>query len=136
MAPVIALLLIDCLFLAHVFYCARQLPARVASHFQFGGEADGWLSRRAYLTIMAFMGPGLSLVWIALVWALRDHPARLVFQHVAWAGGLLMGFLFGIHMLVVKANQLAAPRLPMNLFWSYFAVLQLGLIVWLLTWPK
>jgi hypothetical protein len=136
MIQILSLLLMDCAFVAHLVVSARPLPDRIASHFQPGGQADGWVSRRAYLAIMTLMGPGLSLVWMGLVLALRNHPARFVGQHAAWAGCLVLGFIFGIHILTVKANQAAARQLPMNLFWGLFGTFQLGLIVWLLTWPK
>jgi hypothetical protein len=133
MSGVVSLLFLDCAFIAHLFFSARRLPEHVASHFQFDGQADHWVSRRAYLAIVACVGPGLSLAWVAIAFALRNAPARLLGQHLAWAGCLLLGFIFGVHLLTMKANLTDPARLPMKLFWGLFGLLQIGLVVWVLT---
>jgi hypothetical protein len=130
MIPTASLLLLDCAFIVHLYFFGRQLPERVASHFQFGGQADAWVNRRTYLALMAFMGPGLSLASIAFVFALRNTPARLLGEHVVWAGCLLLAFIFGVHWLTIQANRRVPPELPMKPFWVLLGMLQIGLALW------
>ena len=136
MIQVISLLVLDFAFVGHLFFSARHLPERMASHFQSSGKADGWISRRSYLTIIVFLGPGLSLLSVAAVFALRNTPVRLVGQHLAWAGCLILAFIFGIHWITVQANRREPPELPMKVFWGLFASLQIGLLLWVCLWPK
>jgi hypothetical protein len=130
------LLLLDVAFILHLFASARALPDKVASHFQFNGEADGWISRKTYVAIMVAMGPGLSLIWLGLIFTFRNPPLQALIKHIGWAGCLLLAFIFGAHWLTVKANQAPDSKLRMPFFWCSFFVLQIGLLIWVVTWPK
>jgi Protein of unknown function (DUF1648) len=130
------LLLLDGVFIVHLLLSARRLPDRIASHFLASGVADGWLSRRVYLTIFAVMGPGLSIIYLGLLRAFPNPPMHALMQHVAWGGCLMLAFIFGVHLLTVKANCMAAGKLSMPRFWSLLGALQLGILIWVLTFPS
>ncbi len=130
------LLLLDGVLILHLLLSARRLPEKIASHFLTSGEADGWLSRRTYLAIFAAMGPGLSMVWLVLLHALPNPPVHALMQHVAWAGCMVLAFIFGVHLLTVKANRTGNGKLSLPWFWSLLGTLQVGMLVWVLTFPS
>jgi len=130
------LLLLNVAFILHLVVSARRLPDTVAAHFLPNGVADGWLRRRTYLTIVTAIGPGVSLVWLGLVFFFPNPPLNALMEHIAWAGCLLLAFVFGVHCLTVKANRAPDAKLPMPFFWSFLVVLQLGMVVWAVTWPN
>jgi hypothetical protein len=136
MSALVSLLVLNVAFVAHLILSARRLPDPVASHFTFDGRADGWLRRRVYLAIVATIGPGLSVVSPVIVLALRNNQARLLAEHLAWVGCLLLGFIFGLHRLTVHANRTEPARLSMRQFWGLFAALAVGMIAWVLTFPN
>jgi hypothetical protein len=57
-------------------------------------------------------------------------------QHIAWAGCLMVAFIFGIHVLTVKANRMGAEKLAMPWFWGLLATLALGFVIWVFTFPS
>lgn len=136
MIGVLSLIFLDCALLGHLFLFAHELPERVASHFQFNGNADQWISRRAYVAIMAVIGPGLSGATLAFAFTLRNAAARSLGFHLAWAGCLLVGFIFGIHLLTIRANLATPARMPMGMFWALLGAFQIGMVVWVLAIPK
>lgn len=128
----VLLLLLNGVFIAHLIVSSRRLPERIATHFQFGGQADGWLGRRTYLVVMALVGPGLSILWPLISLALRNTPADFMGRRLVWVGCLLLGFVFGAHCHTVQANRRVPPELPMKHFWALFGMFQIGPVLWLL----
>ena len=82
--------------------------------------------------MMALMGPGLSILWPLISLALRNTPADFMGRRLVWVGCLLLGFVFGVHCLMVQANRRVPPELPMKHFWALFGAFQIGLVLWLL----
>src|SRR5436305_13166641 len=74
----ILLLALYAVFAGSLIYAAGELPERVATHFDFRGEANGWMSKEADLLLMAALGVGLPLFLIGICYATRFFPARLV----------------------------------------------------------
>src|SRR5688572_18882254 len=57
-------------FLADAAWFSRQLPPRVATHFDFHGQADGWMTRadyRKFTIVVGIATPLLVLGVFALV---------------------------------------------------------------------
>ena len=57
---VVALSVACVAYLAALITSSGLLPERVASHFNFEGQADSWTSRPVYLALMAVWGLGIS----------------------------------------------------------------------------
>lgn len=76
--PVVALLA-SCLgFLWYLASSSAELPDRVATHFGFGGEPNGWMSRQGTVTFMAGMGIGLPLFLLGVASLVRVLSASLI----------------------------------------------------------
>jgi hypothetical protein len=108
--PLVLLALLYCGFFAYLVFSAGQLPPRVASHFDIRGQADQWMSRRAYLWLMSILvlvAP-LLLPGIALVAGKGD--AHFV-HHAVWFACLIVGLFFAMHVRVVAANRETPAKL-------------------------
>jgi len=129
---IILLLALYAVFAGSLIYAAGELPDRVATHFDFRGNPDGWMSKQADLLLMGVLGVGLPLFMMGMCYATRFLPARLVnipnreywlaperrrqtSAYVAaqsiWLACVMLAFMTVVHLLVVFANQQSSPRL-------------------------
>jgi serine/threonine-protein kinase len=111
----------------------------VATHFDGGLLANGWMQRSEYLAFSLTFSAVLPLVIVAIVgWLPRLFPASVnlpnrdywlapersaaTFETVAvWAillGALLSIFMAGVHWLILQANAVVPPQLPAKPFWT------------------
>lgn len=135
--PILFLLLVAAA-LAQALWQHDRLPARVATHFDLAGRADGWMSRdnqtKAHLGLVLFIAvmlEGLARLSPRLPDGLvnlphRDYwlaPERRAATH-AWIAGLfrligcvLMAFFLALFHLVYRANLHGAqmPTAPAGL---------------------
>jgi hypothetical protein len=109
-----------------------QLPERVATHFNAAGVADGWSSRRSYLTltiinlaVLSLLFPGLHLLvrilpprWINLprrdYWFApqREHYTRArLGELILWVGLPMLATVSGLNHLALRANLTGTPEL-------------------------
>ena len=116
---------------------SAALPVVVAAHFARGGAADGFMPRDAYLTLMLGVGIGLPLFVALLSGIVRPLPAQWINlpERKYWLDPerraetiatlerqgmrlalLLAAYLCFVHRLVVLANSVRPPRLPMPAF--------------------
>jgi len=138
-----SLLLLNCAFLGHVIHSRDELPDRVASHFRFDLQADGWVSRRTYLILMAALGLGFSFVFVAIAFAMRRAQVPFMPGHLVWFGCVFLGLLFAIHVLIVRANR-NEPAMLSKMLWALLAAFQIAIVLWVATiishdrwaWPK
>lgn len=138
------LLLIDCAFLAYVLKTRDQLPDRVASHFRFDLQPDGWLSRQAYLIFIIGSATGLSLLLLVLSFVLRGGNTDFMATHLIRFDCMFVCLFAGIHALVVQANRNSAARRLSKMFWVLLAGFQTMIVLWVITivthtrwgWPK
>lgn len=151
----LVLLGLSCLaFLACVLLTANALPERVATHFNLDGRANGWMSRSAHLQFMAGFGLALPLFIAGVCFALRFAPdssiniphrdfwlaperraatCQYLFGQSLWLACLNVAFITGVHLLVVRANQLVPPHLPLTPVLVWAGCLIVGLVFWALT---
>ena len=136
---------------AFLFWTSRSLPPVVASHFGFGGRADGFMPRGGYVASMIGLVLFLPL-FVTYLPALLDRggarwnlphreywlaPERraesvaFVLGHGAWLAGALALFLAYTHVLVVRANALTPPVLSTGGMIAGLAALVGVLAVWL-----
>lgn len=152
--PVVALLALCLGFLWYLAASSAELPDRVATHFDFGGKANGWMSRQATVTFMGAMGVGLPLLLVSMASLVRVLPpsminiprrdywlaperrsqtAMLLFRHMLWLACLIVCFMGGIHYTLVRANQTVPPHMPSGLIWPMVAGFLVAIGVWIIT---
>ena len=131
--PFIVLTLACIGFLLYLFLSASLLPERVATHFAGSGQPNGWMSRSGHLLFTRLFGLGLPLFTVGLCYAIRFFPVGRIslprrehwlapgrreetfaylFRHSLWMASLEVGFVAGIHYLVVQANRAHPVNLP------------------------
>jgi hypothetical protein len=136
---------------ANIYATSAQLPARVASHFNAAGLANGFMPRGDYLLFMLFLTLGVPLlVVLATVVVPRVAPSMLkvpardywlaperreeTFATLAASGfvtaSIIAAFLIAVHALVVSANRRTPQQLDNGLLWALVAVLIVSLLTW------
>jgi uncharacterized membrane protein len=127
-----------------------QLPLRVASHFDFQGNANGWMDRTLFLVMMVLVGllmPGMALLLTVLLrwvpdsqinlpnreyWLSPERRAETIAEiprRFLWLSCWTLVFLLGIHVFVVDANQ----QDPMHLssaIWIWLAIYLVSIAIW------
>lgn len=138
-------------FLASVVYVTPRLPDRVASHFGWSGEANGWMSRSEYAGVMLAVGFGLPLFLVVLCRATevlppsmvniphkeywltperRAQTARWIGRYALWLGAMMALFVTGLNLLTLQANNAVPPRLSNGLVLSLAGLLLVGVAGW------
>ena len=154
MAPFLALLACAALF---VLASTRYLPPVVASHFGAAGQANGFMPRSAYVLVMlvvsvlaplfitvvplrAFRRPDVrinlpnSQYWLAAerCEATLDYLSRQVVRFAS----MLTLFLCYVQWLVVVANRVVPPKLPMQLLVVGLVVYLASTLIWLVAFRR
>ncbi|MGQ0553143.1 MAG: DUF1648 domain-containing protein [Planctomycetota bacterium] len=119
------LLALMLLFGAQAAYYYPQMPERMATHFDFSGQADGYMSRSALIWVTAFtalmsggMMFGIALLlkrlpdslinmpnkdyW--LVPARRDESLDAMTGSLLWIGSATMGLMLVVFQSIYRAN--------------------------------
>lgn len=145
--------LASALFVTSLVYAAGQLPERLATHFDWSGHPNGWMSREAYLALMAGVGFGFSLLLMSLCWATcflpasmvnlphreywlaperREETARYFGWHSLWLGAAAMGFITGVNLLTVAANRQPSAHLSNPAVFCLAGAFVLATALWVL----
>jgi hypothetical protein len=118
---------------AQAVYYFPQLPARVATHFNFSGHADGWGARGSFVGTMVVLTTIFAAGSIAGAYVLSRTAAGVVGRYVAWIGIATVLMMTAISNLSFRAN-LSSPQAmgaaPLYVMLAYFAAL--GVVVFLL----
>jgi hypothetical protein len=130
---------------------SRQLPERVASHFNAEEMPDGWVLRDSYLWSMAGMAVGMAAFLVGIFYSIRFFPPSLInlphrdywlapdrrretlefmFCAGVWLAIFEVVFLFAVHLLVVAANASRPVSLSSSI-WLLVAGFLLATIGWL-----
>ncbi len=138
-------------FGALLWFSSRDLPARVATHFDSEGRANGWMSRGGYLAFSCLLPLALGVIlsftarltrhlptrWASLpnreywfVPARRAESSLLLSRWMAGLSCLLLGFFAHLHLLTVTANQTWPAALPAGPFIAVLIGFFLALSVW------
>jgi signal transduction histidine kinase len=139
-------------FLILLALSAGFLPPHVASHFNFYGDADGWMARETMLLLMGAVGAGLPLFIVASVFLTqflpnsvinlpnRDYwlsPERRASTHrwllssAQWMACLIVLLMMALHVLVVCANRQPRPHLFSPAAYALLGFFVLAEFTWL-----
>ncbi len=117
-------------FFVEIFKWYPRLPEHVATHFDWAGHPNGWMSRAAHLKILIALGLGAPVFIAAICYATRFIPAAFVnipnreywlaperraqtstklFRHGILLAAIMTAFITGVHLLIVGANLAVRP---------------------------
>lgn len=150
-SPRLVLGLLWILFAALLGATAGYWPERVATHFNFEGQPNGWMSRRANLIAYSALAYGLPIAVYGIFCLTRVLPVGLVNlprreywlaperreetlrelqRQSLWLGCLMVLFAAGLYAMTLEANQHDPAQLaPQYVLWhlgGFFA----GLVIW------
>jgi hypothetical protein len=129
-----------------------DLPVQLAVHFRSDGTADRWATREHYrsLIFVLLVSAPLILVWImaglprltkgkgqipyAAYWFADEHrkaTSHFLLQHACWLGSLTAAAIYGLHILITRANTTNPPSLATNDLFTMVFVYLIGLAWWL-----
>lgn len=141
------------IYLLGLALSAPKLPERMASHFGISGTANDWMSREAYLVLMAAAGLGMTALFSLISWTMRTAPASAMnlphkeywlaperraatgdelVRRFVWFASMTLMFLLVVHLLVVQANNSEPARLS-NAIWVWLAVFLAFTVVWIVS---
>jgi serine/threonine-protein kinase len=142
-APVLIAALLLVLAAAQSAYDYGHLPDPMASHFDAGGQPDGWSSRSAFFTVYLGVVAFTQVIMLGLALLLdrlpdrmlslpnRDHwlmPERraatfaYIQRQMAWSAAAVMLFLLSSLQLVIRANLPGGGRLATGWLWLLLAL--------------
>lgn len=144
------LLLVACVA-GFTLLTGQGMPAVVASHFDAGGTANGFMPRPVYLVVMLAVTLLPAFMVLVTSAALGKPGARINLPHRDYHlaperreetlaalraglrrfGVLLLCFLGYAHWLVVLANRRQPPQLSGTWFMAGLAIFLLSTMVWL-----
>jgi uncharacterized membrane protein len=151
--PVFVLSMLYLCFICCVILSDAQLPDRMATHFDFNGQPDGWASRSSYMLFIMSFGTGLTLFMVFVGFAIRFAPNKLislqnreyglaperraetmayVFRQMLWFSCWWDCFVIGVHLSVIDANNRVPVQLPDWKIYGLVAIFLAGLSVWIL----
>jgi TRAP-type C4-dicarboxylate transport system permease small subunit len=135
-----------------IIYTTRYLPDSVATHFAADNQANGWMSRNGYLLFVLAFLIGISAFvsfavgtlprklphwtnvpnrdyWLAP--ARREESLRYLSAHGKRLGCLIVMMMLGMHYVILKANSVQPPALPISSFSAILLGFALALIWWI-----
>ncbi|MDB6125790.1 MAG: hypothetical protein JWQ71_4783 [Pedosphaera sp.] len=132
--PAMLLALLYFGFAMYVLWTIPQLPLRVATHFGLSGQPNNWMSKSEYLRFMGIFGFIFPFSIVGICFLVRFLPAsafnmprrdywlspehrgetfRYFLHQSLWFACMAVGFLAGLHCLLVQANHVSGGRLPL-----------------------
>lgn len=108
----------------------NEMPERVASHFGFSLEADGWMSRRWYVRLLAGLGlvAGVGIPLVVSYAALQEGNPQL--QRMAvWLIPMMTSLFWGLHELTVEANRSEPAKMPQAV-WGLMGLFFVAINLW------
>ena len=135
-----------------VIYTTRYLPDTVATHFGANHQANGWMGRNGYLLFMLGFMIGISTFVSFVVGTLprkfpqwtnvpnrdywlsaeqREESLNYLNAHGKRLGCLIVMMMLALHYIILKANHVQPPTLPVSTFSSVLFSFVLALIWWI-----
>ena len=148
----VALLCLMVFAAVFIVYTTQYLPDPVATNFGGENRAHAWMSRHDYLLFMLAFTVGLSTFvsfcvsalprkfpqwtnvpnrdyWLAP--ARREESLRYLSAHGKRLGCLIVMMMLGMHYVILKANHIQPPMLPLSIFTSVIFGFSLALVWWI-----
>ena len=119
-------------FLGFVAFSHSRWPQTVATHFDFSGRPNRWMSRSSLLLSLLIFGTAFPLFVVALCWLTRFVPVNNIkiphrdywlssqrspetfgylFAHSWWFACAALCFVLGLYHQLLRANQTTPPPL-------------------------
>ncbi|MFT3868906.1 MAG: DUF1648 domain-containing protein [Nibricoccus sp.] len=132
---------------------ASNLPARVASHFDAAGRANGWMDNSSYLLFIAILGGVFPLVVPAICYCTRFLPDEMhnipnrahwlaperrdathayLFRHSLWLASASLCFVTAVHLAVVQANRPGTAHLQPTVIVPVLVGFVTAVIIWII----
>ncbi len=149
----VALILLTVFAAVFVVYTSRYLPDRVATHFGADNQVNGWMSRDFYLLFTLSFMIGISTFVSFVVGTLprkfpqwtnvpnrdywlsaerRDESLRYLNAHGKRLGCLIVMMMLGMHYVILKANHMRPPMLPLTTFSPILVGFCVALVWWII----
>jgi uncharacterized membrane protein len=130
--PAVVLGLLYIAFLVSMAVLAVYLPDRVATHFDWQGQPNGWMTRGTHVAAMIAFGLFFPLMLPAIMALARWLPNGVInipyrdywlaperrkatfdelFRQSLWFACAALAFVTGLNAVVWEANRHAPPRL-------------------------
>ena len=127
-----------------------HLPDEVASHFNAAGQADGWMSKTAFVAVTLLIQIGLAAMMFGFGWLTKVLPTSMINipnreywladerreqtleesqSMMAWIAAGTAVFMMVIFYLTFDANVGEKKRLNSSASWSCAIVYMVGLLV-------
>jgi len=138
-------------FAVLIFSSIGDLPAKVAVHFDANSAPDRWVSREEYGIFAFLFVIGLPLILFAIMAGLprltsgkglipnneywfaderKQQTESFLLQHSSWLGTMTAAVIYGIHVLLARANELDPPKLSTDRFLIMIFLYLCGLAWW------
>lgn len=143
---------------SQAIYYYPMMPDPMATHFGFGGKANGWMSKDGFFVFETVIFLITSLSFIVMPWLFqkfkvrksinlpnRDYwlaPERIdafyeyFRESFGWFGVATLTLLIGVLQLTFTANLQADPVLDNNIFLIIFIGYLLFVTIWLITFIR
>jgi uncharacterized membrane protein len=140
-------------FLAFWAWSGPELPDRVATHFDFSGQPNGWMSRSASQQSMLAFGLIFPFFVVGICFMVRFLPASLInvpnreywlaperreetqsylFWHSIWFACLTVCFVASLQYSILRANQQTPPHMDSSFLLGSTGLFLGGTAVWVL----
>ena len=150
-------LLLSATFALFLALSTSSLPPTVATHFNGHGRPDAWMRSSSYVAFFTAFGIGLPVFIVAVFYMVRWLPAGLVniprrdfwlapgrasethrylLAQGLWLACMVLLFMLAVHFAVVRANQLATPRLAPQSILVPMGIFITALVVWIATFLR
>jgi uncharacterized membrane protein len=141
-------------FAVLIFNSLGDLPARVAVHFDANNFADGWVTRQQYGFYALLLLIGLPLLLFAAMAGLprltegkgqvpnceywfanerKEQTKSYLLDHSSWLGTMTLAVLYGMHVLLMRANESRPPKISSDRFLTMIFIYSCGLAWWAVT---
>jgi uncharacterized membrane protein len=148
---------LSAIFVLLFAFSSSSLPPTVATHFDGYGRPNAWMRSSSYLTFFIAFGIGLPVIIVALFYMVRWLPAGLIniprrdfwlaserapetqrylLARGLWLACMMLLFMLGVHFAVVRANQLAPPRLAPQSILVPAGLFITALVIWIVTFLR
>jgi len=138
-------------FAVLIFSSIGSLPAKVAVHFDANSGPDGWVSREEYGIFALLFVIGLPLILFLIMAGMprltsgkgfipsneywfaderKQQTESFLLQHSSWLGMMTAAVIYGIHVLLTRANELNPPKLSTDRFLIMIFLYLCGLAWW------